>query len=1126
AIFSLHCGVSPPICLLLCALVFLPPCALSHPQPCQVLKRIGHTVRLGALHVQPRLLSATAGSGSEDWDAEGAVTGEQQQQLEFKTSASAPGYGSLRTRAAANSQRGANRNKSQARHREESTVKENRVFAPRDSVLLAVEALNRAGLLPYNLSLELVMAVGSALGELPAFSFSSPGIPDNEDPLSFVESVCHTVVVQGVSAMLAFPRNRDEFVKLEFVSVALQVPVVSVVQREFSRHSQNPLHFQIAMRTVEAPTSHLLYSLLMMNGWWDISVLLCQEWNISDFLFLIKNNTRFHLGTLVNLTTTASTPSPSSTQALMRQLEALREPSSTTGVVTFGCDIREVRRLWTLASRMTLPEFHWVLGDSQNVAELRTEGLPLGLLAHGVMGSPSLDHYVHDSLELVARAVGSAALENPALALIPGTTNCMDVQQSNGSSGEYLARFLANTSFEGQSGFISRDSQSQNVIPEAHHYIWSLQLDPLGQPTWTRLGRWRKGRVLMDQGAWPSHPGSGGGGDWRRPARLHMRVVTLVEHPFVFTREVDGDGMCPAGQLCLDPLTNESSVLEGLFQNLGGPNGSVPTDLKKCCYGYCIDLLEKLAEDMGFTFDLYIVGDGKYGGFKNGRWTGLVGDLLSGAAHLAVTSFSINSARSQVIDFTSPFFSTSLGILVRTRDTAAPIGAFMWPLHWSMWLGIFVSLHVTAVFLTLYEWHSPFGMTPRGRNRDRVFSFSSALNVCYAILFGRTVAIKPPKCWTGRLLMNLWAIFCLFCLSTYTANLAAVMVGEKTYEQLSGIHDPKLHHPSQGFRFATVRESSAEDYVKKSFPEMHEYMRRYNVPATPDGIHNLKADPQKLDAFIMDKALLDYEVSIDADCKTLTVGKPFAIEGYGIGLPQNSPLTSNISELVSQYKSDGFMDMLHDKWYKVVPCGKRSFAVTETLQMGIKHFSGLFVMLCVGVALSLLTTIAEHIVYKLVIPRVKEPRFKYWLHTSQRLHRALNSVFTDDKLPTVTKPEKRCNEGNNQSASWNPAESSHCNRRRVLPQEMQNDLEPPCRGLGVGDCGPGLGVGRNPLVQELSELEGQILVIKQQLQSAMRRKRELEQYQSENHHHLTCQSLTYGLHCGLVATSRLKNTKL
>ena len=82
------------------------------------------------------------------------------------------------------------------------------------------------------------MAVGSGLGELPAFSFSSAGSPESEDPLSFVESVCHTVVVQGVSAMIAFPRNRDEFVKLEFVSLALRVPVVSVVQREFRRNSE------------------------------------------------------------------------------------------------------------------------------------------------------------------------------------------------------------------------------------------------------------------------------------------------------------------------------------------------------------------------------------------------------------------------------------------------------------------------------------------------------------------------------------------------------------------------------------------------------------------------------------------------------------------------------------------------------------------------------------------------------------------------------------------------------------------------------------------------------------------------------------------------------------------------
>lgn len=50
----------------------------------------------------------------------------------------------------------------------------------------------------------------------------------------------------------------------------------------------------------------------------------------------------------------------------------------------------------------------------------------------------------------------------------------------------------------------------------------------------------------------------------------------------------------------------------------------------------------------------------------------------------------------------------------------------------------------------------------------------------------------------------------------------------------------QLHHPSQGFRFGTVWESSAEEYIKKSFPEMHEYMRRYNVPTTPAGVTMLK----------------------------------------------------------------------------------------------------------------------------------------------------------------------------------------------------------------------------------------------------------------------------------------------
>ncbi|NXW78438.1 NMD3A protein, partial [Hirundo rustica] len=602
--------------------------------------------------------------------------------------------------------------------------------------------------------------------------------------------------------------------------------------------SQNPLHLQMSLENSLSSDAAVTFSILVMNNWYNFSLMLCQEeWNITDFLFLTQQSSRFHLGSIINITANLTSTSDL-LNYLQFYLESIKDTTST--MVMFGCDMEKTRRIFEITTQFGVmpPEMHWIIGDSQNVEELRTEGLPLGLIAHGKTTQSVFEHYVQDAMELVARAVAAATMIQPELALIPSTMNCMDMDERNITSGQYLSRFLANTTFEGLSGHI-KVKGSSIVSSENKFFIWNLQHDPVGNPMWTRLGSWQEGKIIMDYGIWPEQA-QRHKSHMQHPTRLHLRVVTLIEHPFVFTRDVDDEGLCPAGQLCLDPLTNDSGVLDNLFETLQGGNDTVPIELKKCCYGYCIDLLEKLAEDMNFDFDLYIVGDGKYGAWKNGHWTGLVGDLLAGTAHMAVTSFSINTARSQVIDFTSPFFSTSLGILVRTKDTAAPIGAFMWPLHWTMWLGIFVALHITAIFLTLYEWKSPFGMTPKGRNRNKVFSFSSALNVCYAILFGRTAAIKPPKCWTGRFLMNLWAIFCLFCLSTYTANLAAVMVGEKIYEELSGIHDPKLHHPSQGFRFGTVRESSAEDYVRQSFPEMHEYMRRYNVPATTDGVAYLK----------------------------------------------------------------------------------------------------------------------------------------------------------------------------------------------------------------------------------------------------------------------------------------------
>ncbi|XP_054907767.1 glutamate receptor ionotropic, NMDA 3B [Poeciliopsis prolifica] len=932
-----------------------PGCHL-HPQPCHLLAQIGHAVRVGAL-----------------------LPAQREARLQVQAALS-------RTAAAL----------SRDRNRDQDPDPE------------------RVNFLPYNLSVELVSRQLAAA-----------------DPESIIRCACQRVLERGVSAALAFPQSREELLQVDLLAAALRVPVVSLIEHAEPLRTQNRFHLQMVTGVPESVLSDLLLAVLRRSGWREGTVVLCRGWEEAGGLLRFLDSqtsgpwdrsgaVTWHLQALLNLTQSAH----DDTQIhdfLSRHFRRNRPPPAA--VLLFGADPECVAAVLRSAQDLglTLPLVHWVLGQPLSPDVLHTLGLPLGLLAYGEVDRKPLDFYIRDALQLITRAIAAATVVRPDLALVQNTVSCHDASEAP-TAGRYLSRFLANTSFSGLTGLVGVDQNRSLVLTSHRFHIWSLRRDALGQPAWVTVGSWEDGQLQVeDQEVWKEPKprrraeGSGGrsGGRWRPGtpvAGTRVRVVTLVEHPFVFTRDVDDDSSCPAGQFCLDAGTNSSETLERYFREMAAGNGSsLPLEYRKCCYGYCIDLLEKLAEDLGFHFDLYIVGDGKYGARKGGRWTGLVGDLLSGLADMAVTSFSINSARSRVIDFTSPFFSTSLGILVRSKDTAAPIGAFMWPLHWSMWVGIFLALHITALFLTLYEWKSPFGMTPHGRNRVRVFSYSSALNLCYAILFGRTVSSKTPKCWTGRFLMNLWAIFCLLVLSSYTANLAAVMVGEKTFEEVSGIHDAKLHHPSQGFRFGTVRESSAEDYMKKSFPEMHEYMRRFNEPTTPEGVATLKTDPPQLDAFIMDKALLDYEVSIDADCKLATVGKPFAIEGYGIGLPQNSPLSSNLSEFISRYKSDGYMDLLHDKWYKVVPCGNRVFAVTETLQMGISHFSGLFVLLCVGVGGALLTLAGEHGFYRLVLPHIRRRQnLKYWLHTSQKIHRALNLTYDDVKRQRAER-EKSCN---------------------------------------------------------------------------------------------------------------------
>ena len=60
---------------------------------------------------------------------------------------------------------------------------------------------------------------------------------------------------------------------------------------------------------------------------------------------------------------------------------------------------------------------------------------------------------------------------------------------------------------------------------------------------------------------------------------------------------------------------------------LGGSSDDAAPYTKLCCKGFCIDILKKLARVVRFSYDLYLVTNGKHGKRVRGVWNGMIGEV-------------------------------------------------------------------------------------------------------------------------------------------------------------------------------------------------------------------------------------------------------------------------------------------------------------------------------------------------------------------------------------------------------------------------------------------------------------------------------------------------------------------
>ncbi|XP_071073230.1 glutamate receptor ionotropic, NMDA 1 isoform X6 [Dasypus novemcinctus] len=565
---------------------------------------------------------------------------------------------------------------------------------------------------------------------------------------------------------------------------------------------------------------------------------------------------------------------------------------------------------------MTGSGYVWLVGERE-ISGNALRYAPDGIIGLQLINGKNESAHISDAVGVVAQAVHEL-LEKENITDPPrgcvGNTNIW-------KTGPLFKRVLMSSKYaDGVTGRVEFNEDGDRKF--ANYSIMNLQNRKLVQ-----VGIYNGTHVIPNDRKiiWP-------GGETEKPRGYQMstrlKIVTIHQEPFVYVKPTLSDGTCkeeftvngdPVKKvICTGP--NDTSP--------GSPRHTVP----QCCYGFCIDLLIKLARTMNFTYEVHLVADGKFGtqervnNSNKKEWNGMMGELLSGQADMIVAPLTINNERAQYIEFSKPFKYQGLTILVKKEIPRSTLDSFMQPFQSTLWLLVGLSVHVVAVMLYLLDRFSPFGRFKVNSEEEEedALTLSSAMWFSWGVLLNSGIGEGAPRSFSARILGMVWAGFAMIIVASYTANLAAFLVLDRPEERITGINDPRLRNPSDKFIYATVKQSSVDIYFRRQveLSTMYRHMEKHNYESAAEAIQAVRDN--KLHAFIWDSAVLEFEAS--QKCDLVTTGELFFRSGFGIGMRKDSPWKQNVSLSILKSHENGFMEDLDKTWVRYQECDSRSNA--------------------------------------------------------------------------------------------------------------------------------------------------------------------------------------------------------
>nr|QBB73016.1 ionotropic receptor [Protaetia brevitarsis] len=423
--------------------------------------------------------------------------------------------------------------------------------------------------------------------------------------------------------------------------------------------------------------------------------------------------------------------------------------------------------------------------------------------------------------------------------------------------------------------------------------------------------------------------------------------------------------------------------------------------------GYCIDLIDEIANILKFDYEIFTAPDGKFGNMDlKGNWNGVVKELMEKRADIGLGSMSVMAERENVIDFTVPYYDlVGITILMKLPKTPTSLFKFLTVLESDVWLCILAAYFFTSFLMWIFDRWSPYSyQNNREKYKDdeekREFNLKECLWFCMTSLTPQGGG-EAPKNLSGRLVAATWWLFGFIIIASYTANLAAFLTVSRLDTPVESLDDLSKQYkiqyaPLNGSSSMTYFERMANieakfydiwkdmslndslsdveraqlavwDYpVSDKYTKMWQAMKEAGLPNTlEEAVERVRASRSSSEGFAYLGDATDIRYLELTNCDLQMVGEEFSRKPYAIAVQQGSPLKDQFNTAILQLLNRRQLERLKEKWWsnnpKAMVCEKQD---DQSDGISIQNIGGVFIVIFVGIGLASITLAFEYWWYK------------------------------------------------------------------------------------------------------------------------------------------------------------------